>query len=83
MKAKRLPDDVIPLEIGEYSLQHDIYRPPYGKRDEIYMVVPTGQTGALIPENHRWTFDELGMTVMPSIVYFNYHGFLINDVWSD
>lgn len=82
MKALRLHDDTMPTQPGDYSLQHKMYRPPYGKRDEIFMMVPTGQTGALIPEKHTWTFNELGITVNPSIVYFNYHGFLINDVWS-
>jgi hypothetical protein len=82
MWAVRIPDDTMPKNPGEYSLQHDAYRPPYGKRDEIFMVVPTGRTGALIPECHKWTFTEKGLSVSPSIVYFDYHGFLINDVWS-
>lgn len=82
MIAKRIDDDTMPTQSGEYSLQHDMYRPPYGKRDEIFMMVPTGQTGALIPEFHTWRFDETGLTVNPSIVYFDYHGFLTNDVWS-
>jgi hypothetical protein len=82
MQAKRLENNVLPTQPGEYSIQHDMYRPPYGKRTEIFMVVPTGQTGALIPEHHTWILDDGGITVNPSIVYFNYHGFLINDVWS-
>jgi hypothetical protein len=83
MNAVRVEDDTMPEALGEYSLQHHMHRPPYGKRDEIFMVVPTGQTGALIPERHTWSFNVLGeITVKPSIVYFNYHGFLINDVWS-
>ena len=82
MIAKRIDDDTMPTQPGEYSLQHDMYRPPYGKRDEIFMMVPTGRTGALIPECHKWIFGESGLTVTPSIVYFDYHGFLTNDVWS-
>ncbi len=84
MQAVRVADDTLPQNIGEYSLQHNVYRPPYGERDEIFMKIPTGQTGALIPEHHTWSFDATGLiTVSPSIVYFNYHGFLINGVWSD
>lgn len=82
MKAARLQDDVMPKNKGEYSLQHDMLRPPYGERDEIFMITPLGNTGALIPEHHSWTFSENGVTVKPSIVYFDYHGFLTNDVWS-
>jgi hypothetical protein len=61
-----------------------MYRPPYGEREEIFMKTPLGQVGALIPEYHKWSFNEQGLlTVTPSIVYFDYHGFLISGTWSD
>lgn len=46
------------------------------------MMTPQGQVGALIPENHTWIYDEDGLTVNPSIVYFDYHGFLIKNEWT-
>jgi len=82
MIGKRLLDDTMPKELGEYSLQHRMYRPPYGERDEIFMMTPLGNTGALIPEHHTWTFDGDKLSVSPSIVYFSYHGFLKDGVWA-
>lgn len=82
MKAVRLADDVMPAHKGEWSLQHGMLRPPYGKRDEIFMMTPLGNTGALIPEVHTWTINGDSITVSPSIVYFNYHGFVVDGVWS-
>lgn len=82
MKATALKDNVLPIFPGQYSFQHKVYRPPYGERAEIFMMTPTGHTGALIPEKHSWKFNDKGLTVSPSIVYFDYHGFLVNDVWS-
>lgn len=73
----------MPTRPGEWSLQHGMPRPPYGERDEVFMVTPTGNTGALIPEIHTWTIDTLdNITVSPSIVYFDYHGFLKDGVWT-
>lgn len=83
MKAIRLADDVMPAHPGEWSLQHGMYRPPYGEREEVFMMTPLGNLGALIPENHAWaiTDDDL-ITVSPSIVYFEYHGYVQNGVWT-
>lgn len=81
--ARHLLDGTMPEKPGDYSRWKDFYRPPHGKRDEIFMMVPTGQIGVLIPEHHTWTWNENGeITVVPSIVYFNYHGFLKDGVWS-
>lgn len=74
----------MPQNCGEYSLNHNIYRPPYGKRDEWFMKTPTGRVGALIPEFHSWIIEQDGtLTITPSIVYFDYHGFLKNGIWTD
>jgi hypothetical protein len=59
-----------------------MYRPPFGERGEWFMMTPQGRVGALIPENHTWIYDEDGLTVSPSIVYFDYHGFLIKNEWT-
>jgi hypothetical protein len=82
MKAKQLKDNTIPENPGEYSVQHLVSRPPYGDRMEIYIMTPNGRLGALIPEHHSWKFEENKLTVSPSIVYFDYHGFLRKDNWS-
>lgn len=83
MKAVKLLNNTMPKNPGEYSIQDKMYRPPYGERTEIFMQTPHVRTGALIPEKHIWSFDEKDrLTVSPSIVYFDYHGFLIKDEWS-
>ena len=85
--GRKLPDDTMPQQPGDYSYFHNIPRPDKrkGVADEWFVIEPGGTMGALIPECHTWSLVDDKLSITPSILFergTRYHGYLTEGVWS-